>query len=126
MAKCFRLSFLLNHLLQQHKNFPCGTDIMINTYSTLVATAMENTIVFFSIVFDLHHFTMIMAAQLGCMKLIYTNYITPLLQLVFQFLDWPSAISSYNAITRITPVSQTDYNLLVISMCLFVAFRCKS
>jgi hypothetical protein len=92
---------------------------MINTYSTLVATAMENTIVFFSIVFDLHHFTMIMAAQLGCMKLIYTNYITPLLQLVFQFLDWPSAISSYNAITRITPVSKTDSNLLVIHLCLF-------
>jgi hypothetical protein len=44
-----------------------------------------------------------MAAQLGC---IYIHHLKPLLQLVFHFLDWSFAMSSYRAITRITPVSK--------------------
>jgi hypothetical protein len=87
--------------------------LMINGNFTLIVTATENAIDFFSIILDLCHFTMSMAAQLGT-KLIYIHHLTPLLQLVLLSLDWPSVMSSYYDMMRITPVSKTNNNLLVI------------
>jgi hypothetical protein len=88
---------------------------MINSNSTLVVIAMKNIIDFFSIILDLCHFTMTRVAQL-----IYIHQLTPLLQSVLHFLDWPSTMSSYNAIMRITQVSKTDNNLLVFPSVTFL------
>ncbi len=78
---------------------------MINSNSTLVIAAMKNTIDFFSIILDLCR---------GNNNITWTFEIAPLLQLVFDILDWSSVMPSYNAIPCITLVTKTDNNLLVL------------
>jgi hypothetical protein len=63
-AKCLWLFLLQNHLCKQHMYVAVPINSSINSSSTLVGTAIENTIDFFSVLLVLCHFARIMQHNL--------------------------------------------------------------
>ena len=82
----YGLELLSSQMTKWVVSFSESSSPIDHSNSTLVVTAMENTIDFFFIKPYLCHFTMTMVAQLGCTKLIYIHQLTQIFQLVLHLL----------------------------------------